>query len=112
MGQKRYKYLRVYYDYRGLRVRTPHKEVVEWIMSKVKERVPHAKLEVGEGGYYRVHKLGGRDDAIGNWILEELCKDGWEPFAISIARSSNIATEQMIGRVEAIHLRFSYHSEE
>ncbi len=111
MGQNRYKYLRIWATRRGILITTPHKEVVEWVMSKVREHVPHAQLEVVYEARYRIHKLDGNDVDIAIWILGELCRNGWEPFAITTLPTDTPAF-RWTGVAEAIHLRFSYHSEE
>lgn len=95
----RFVYLRLYADSEGLWVKTPDDGVFEYILGRMRVFVPYAE-GAGSYGVYRITRLDGRRRELANFIVQELCSQGWEPFCVT--RASAPSED---GKHEAIHLR-------
>lgn len=100
---KSYKYLSIYENAVVLKSSDP--EILKWILDEVKKLVPRCQtrneVSNSEGELYAftIHQLKGQDQWIAYCILQKLCEQGWEPFAVS----SYVANSRTEG--DFIHLR-------
>ena len=97
---RRYKYAKITYQSGGygyVEVRSNDSVLLSWIEKEIKKMEPKCITElyplfigetggkrkpVGENSYFRVRDLQGYDPAVGHWLVNQLCEQGWEPFAI------------------------------
>ena len=80
-----YKYLEIT-QIIGISVLCTEEATLDWILSEVKRLVPTCKAKTasfgGENWHISMKKLQSHDQAIMWWIMQQLCRQGWEPFAV------------------------------
>ncbi len=55
-------------------------KVVEWITEQIKKLSPTVKIEKDTNFHLRFYGMKYKQHSIGLWLVQQLCRDGWEPF--------------------------------
>jgi hypothetical protein len=97
----RYKYLKLNYVQSMIQIVTIDNRTLDWIIGEIEKMVPTCKVYRG-GDFTRIEELQGNEKRLGAWIIQVLCKQGWEPYA---------GTGPIDGTVWH-HLRYSYATHE
>jgi hypothetical protein len=83
-------YTRVSWTESGVFLSSTDAHVMDWVLDDVKNFLPTATLfknwrgvlPSGETYTYTIQKLQGRDGDVAWWVVKQLCRQGWEPFAV------------------------------
>ena len=105
---KSYDYLRLHTSSSGVFIRCTNRKTVEWIANEVRKLAPSCQMEQSKSGTYKLSHLQSRDLEIGDWITQQLCIQGWEPFAVtSIYRSdTDPVAARVWGSEDVLHFKF------
>jgi hypothetical protein len=76
----RYKYLKLNYVHNMLQIFSSDSKTLDWIVGEIGKIVPSCKVYKG-AEYTRIDALEGMEKKIGAWVIQILCKQGWEPYA-------------------------------
>jgi hypothetical protein len=76
----RYKYLELNYDHNMIQIFATDYITLDWVVREIEKIVPSCKV-YKEAGYNRIDELKGIEKKIGAWVIQILCKQGWEPWA-------------------------------
>ena len=72
-----YKYIKLSYSNNMIQVRTPDNRTMDWVIEEIGKIVPACMVRrVGE--LVQIYNLNGKEKQIGTWIIQILCKLGWE----------------------------------
>jgi hypothetical protein len=75
----RYKYLKLNYVHNMIQIFTTDNKTVDWVVGEIEKMVPSCRVYKG-AEYTRIDELKGIEKKIGAWVIQILCKQGWEPF--------------------------------
>ncbi len=83
-----YRLMSIWSDGTGTRLWSTAPSVVDWFLAEVTRLVPKARVQEdvlpsGEPYNCGVTRLNGRDLGIMWWVMQQLCQNGWEPYALS-----------------------------
>ena len=85
---KKYKYLQLFVD-SHLQIYSTDDDILKWVISELKNIYPDCIISknraefLGKIHYVQFEKLRSRDEEIGWWLMDQLGKKGWEPFAVT-----------------------------
>ena len=76
----RYKYLKLNYVHNMIQICTTDYHTLDAVIEEIVKIVPTCRVYRG-GDFNRIEALMGMEKKIGAWIIQILCKQGWEPYA-------------------------------
>jgi hypothetical protein len=75
-----YKYIKLSYSNDMIEVITTDNGTMGFVIEEIGKIVPTCMVQ-RRGEYSRIYNLPGNERQIGTWIIQLLCKLGWEPSA-------------------------------
>lgn len=104
-----FKYLRLHFSGFGIFVRCTDQTATEGIVNEVRKIMPSCETGTNSKlGLTWLKRLQNRDMEIGNWVVRQLCLQGWEPFAAtSIYQSDNDPRgTREVGECDVLHFKY------
>ena len=73
--------------YGTVKLFTTDEDLFKWFLAEIKKRFPSCNImkypyKSGNEFYCTVDQLSRKDQEVNYWLLNHLCNNGWEPFAI------------------------------
>lgn len=97
---KRYQYLELCWSGSGIALLCADPQLVSWVVALIQQHIPSCvvaradnEFPAGTPQRHVLKQLGGKDLAVGYWLLNQLCSSGWEPFAVSTRANSGTTSE-------------------
>jgi hypothetical protein len=72
-----YKYIKLSYSNNMIQVRTLDNGTLDWVIEEIGKVVPSCMVR-RTGELVQIYNLDGKEKQIGTWIIQILCKLGWE----------------------------------
>ena len=85
---KSYRYAELSFRDHDVALYSTDSQVLDWILAEVEKVVTDYRMSgdqtpLGEKYYLYLYQIRDRGYRVGWWILQQLCLQGWEPFAVN-----------------------------